>query len=96
MVQYVNVAHTRLTDVILTRNGIALFSLKLRMYVPSRGCDNKCSYKRGELRKYNAAASNRNGVVGSSGRNIPMIPNESDIVPNIVRSVFIYGCDGWF
>lgn len=96
MVQYVNVAHTRLTDVILTRNGIALFSLKLRMYVPSRGCDNKRSYKRGELRKYSAAASNRNGVVGSSGRKIPMIPNESDIVPNIVRSVFIYGCDGWF
>ena len=96
MAQYINVVQTRVTDVILTRNGIALFSLKLRMYVPKRGCDNNLSYKRGELRKYSAAANSRKGVVGSSGRNIPMIPNESDIVPNIVRSVFIYGCDGWF
>ena len=96
MVQYVNVAHTRLTDVILTRNGIALFSLKLRMYVPSRGCDNKRSYKCGELRKYSAAASNRNGVVGSSGRKIPITPSESDNVPNIVSIVFICCCTSKF
>lgn len=32
--QYSSVPHTRLTDTIFTRKGIALFSRKLRIYVP--------------------------------------------------------------
>ena len=96
MVQYVNVPQTRAVDVILTRIGIALFSLKLRMYVPKWGCDSNFSYKRGELRKYSAAASNRNGVVGSKGRNIPITPSDRDIVPNMLSRIFICCDDWWF
>lgn len=49
--QYSRVPHTSVTDIIFTRSGIALFSLKLRIYVPSRGWFMSHAYSLGELRK---------------------------------------------
>ena len=40
-------------------------------------------------RRNRAAASNSNGVVGSTGRKAPSIPRPREISPNIVRSIFI-------
>ena len=37
-----------------------------------------------------AAVSNKKGVVGSKGRNMPIMPSMSDIVPTTVYSAFIY------
>lgn len=36
------------------------------------------------------AVSNRNGVVGNNGRNIPMIPNIKVIPPNIFITKFMH------
>ena len=88
-VQYSRVPHTSVTDITFTRSGIALFSLKLRIYVPSLGWFMSHSYSRGELRKYNAAESNRNGVVGSMGTKIPMMPSASDRLPKNAKIYFI-------
>ena len=46
-------------------------------------------YKDFELLKKQAAANNRNGVVGNNGTKIPMIPNVNDNKPNNVNSIFI-------
>ena len=46
-------------------------------------------YQRGELRKYMAAVSNKKGVVGSKGRNMPIMPSMSEVVPTMVYSIFI-------
>ena len=46
-------------------------------------------YKCGELRKYMVAVSNKKGVVGSKGRNMPIMPSMSDIVPITVYSAFM-------
>ena len=40
-------------------------------------------------RRNRAAASNSNGVVGSTGRKAPSMPRPREISPNIVRSIFI-------
>lgn len=45
--------------------------------------------QRGELRKYMAAVSNKKGVVGSKGRNMPIMPSMSEVVPTMVYSIFI-------
>ena len=39
-----------------------------------------------------AALSNKNGVVGNTGRKIPSIPRPNEIQPNIVSNHFISGC----
>lgn len=88
--QYSSVIQTRLTDTIFTRKGIALCSRKFFIYVPRCGCDSNHSYNLLELRKYSAAASRRNGVVGNIGRNIPMIPSAKAILPRIAYINFIY------
>ena len=36
-----------------------------------------------------AAVSNKKGVVGSKGRNMPIMPNMSEVVPTMVDSIFI-------
>lgn len=36
-----------------------------------------------------AAASNKKGVVGSKGRNMPIMPSMSEVVPTMVYSIFI-------
>ena len=88
--QYNKVIQTRLTETILTRNGIALYSLKLRIYSPRYGCASNQSYNFLELRKKSVAESRRNGVVGSTGRNIPTTPKTSDNIPNKSSMYFIY------
>lgn len=35
-----------------------------------------------------AAVSNKKGVVGSKGRNMPIMPNMSEVVPTMVYSIF--------
>ena len=35
------------------------------------------------------AVSNKKGVVGSKGRNMPIMPNMSEVVPTMVYSIFI-------
>lgn len=36
-----------------------------------------------------AAVSNKKGVVGSKGRNMPITPSMSEVVPTMVYSIFI-------
>ena len=48
------------------------------------------SYSLCELRIYRAAESRRNGVVGSTGRKTPIMPNASDTLPKIARRIFIF------
>ena len=36
-----------------------------------------------------AAVSNKKGVVGSKGRNMPIMPSMSEVVPTMVYSLFI-------
>lgn len=36
-----------------------------------------------------AAVSNKKGVVGSKGRNMPIMPSMSEVVPTMVYSIFI-------
>ena len=45
-------------------------------------------YSLAELRMYRAADSKRNGVVGSTGRNIPDTPNTNDRLPNRINKYF--------
>ncbi len=47
------------------------------------------SYNLCELRIYIAAESNRNGVVGSTGRKMPITPNTSDTLPKNAKRNFI-------
>ena len=35
-----------------------------------------------------AAVSNKKGVVGSKGRNMPIMPSMSEVVPTMVYSIF--------
>ena len=74
---------------ILARRGMARCSLKLRMYVPRYFWLINHSYNWLELRKKRAAESNRNGVVGRIGKNIPIIPNTNDKQPNMISNTFI-------
>lgn len=41
------------------------------------------------LRKYMVAVSNKKGTVGSKGRNMPIMPSMSEVVPTMVYSIFI-------
>lgn len=41
-----------------------------------------------ELRAYNPAVSNTNGVVGKPGIKIPVIPMPSDTVPRVIKRYF--------
>ena len=81
--------HINVMDNILARSGIAFFSLKLRMYGPKYFWPSSQSYSFGEDLKYRAAESSRKGVVGSRGRNIPTIPNISEMVPMITSNILI-------
>lgn len=36
-----------------------------------------------------AAVSNKKGVVGSKGRNMPIMPSMNEVVPTMVYSIFI-------
>ena len=43
------------------------------------------SYNLCELRIYKAAESRRNGVVGRTGREMPIMPNASETLPRIAN-----------
>lgn len=43
-----------------------------------------------------AADKRRNGVVGSNGKKIPIIPNDNDSKPNVARMYFINRFEGCF
>ena len=83
--QYSSVIHSVRTDTILTRIGTALCLTKLLMYVPIRGWFISQSYSLRFPRRKSAAESRRNGVVGSTGMNAPMTPNDNDMMPRKVR-----------
>ena len=86
--QQLNVIQRAVIETILTRMGIALFSMKLDMNVPSRGWFINHRYRLSLPFRKSVAASRSSGVVGSTGRNAPNIPSPSDMRPNIVRSIF--------
>ncbi len=44
----------------------------------------------------NQAARSRNGVVGNTGKNIPIVPSATHIRPKIVNIYFIIVADLWF
>ena len=83
--QYNNVIHRVRMDTILTRRGMDLCTTKFDIYTPIRGWFISQSYNLRLPRRKSAAASRRNGVVGSTGTNAPMIPNVSDMMPRNVR-----------
>lgn len=87
--QYSKVSHNVVSDIIFTLSGIALYFKKDEIYGPKRGCSKSQSYSLLLPRKNNAAARSSNGVVGSTGRKIPKIPNPKDISPNMVRAILI-------
>ena len=68
-------------EMILARRGIIRSSRKLRIYGPRYLCVSSQSYARGELRKNKAADNNRKGVVGTTGRKIPITPNNKERKP---------------
>ena len=97
MAQQSNVAHTIVTETTFTRRGKALCSLKFLMYAPRCLWDISQLQSLCELRMYIAAASSRNGVVGSTGRKTPIMPNTSDTLPKNAKrnfSVFNYRREG--
>jgi hypothetical protein len=62
-------------------------------------------YSDGEALTHAAAESNRNGVVGNIGRNIPITPSASEMQPTMIKKIFIvaqmykllslyHGCNG--
>jgi hypothetical protein len=87
-IQYPIVSHNRVIETIFARNGMALYSLKLRMYVPNLGWLSSHSYSCGDDLKYRAAEISKSGVVGSSGINIPTIPSANDSDPSMIYTVF--------
>jgi hypothetical protein len=73
---------------IFARKGIALCSLKLRIYVPKYLWLISQLYKRSEPLKYAAAERSKNGVVGSNGTKIPIMPKTRHTVPLIIKKTF--------
>jgi len=85
---YKIVAHINEIETIFARLGIDLFSLKSRMYLPITLQEISLLYSFCELRTYRAAARRRSGVVGNSGRKMPIIPNPNDRVPKTMYKYF--------
>ena len=73
---------------ILILSGMDLWTMKLDIYVPSRGWFMSQSYSLRLLRRNKAAARRSSGVVGSTGRNAPKIPSPNDISPSMLRIIF--------
>ncbi len=89
------VSHSVVTETALTLTGMALCSWKSLMYGPSLGCDMSQACRRGEPFIQHHAVSSRNGVVGSTGRNIPVTPSPSDKAPAMISTVFFMGGQGF-
>ena len=71
----------------LARRGMARRGSQFSMIGPNRRCCFSQWWKRGEARAQQAAASNTNGVVGSTGRKMPMMPSNSETAPAIQNKV---------
>ena len=78
-----------LTDMIFTRRGRDLCTMKFLMYGPSFGWSISHLYSEGELFRNRKDVSRRNGVVGNTGRKMPRMPNPNDINPNAASRYFI-------
>lgn len=89
IIQQLIVAQSNETEMILTRNGNARFSRKLRMYSPNTLWFISHVQRRGEALTHTAAESNKNGVVGNTGRNIPRSPRINDTLPIMTRIILI-------
>lgn len=87
--QHKRLIHNIDIEIIFAFLGIDLFSIKSRIYGPNTGWFISQPYNLGELFRNKADDSKRNGVVGSTGRKIPMIPRESDKSPNTISKYFI-------
>ena len=77
----------------LARRGMARRVSQFSMIGPNRRCCFSHRWKRGEARVQQAAASNTNGVVGSTGRKMPMMPSKREAAPaiqNNVRVIIIF------
>ena len=86
--QQIRLIQSAVTDTILTLIGMALCSMKPDIYVPSFGWFISHLYSLSLLRRNSAAASRSRGVVGSTGRKAPNIPNPRDMSPRMVRNMF--------
>lgn len=76
-------------EIIFALRGMHLCSVKSFRYGPKRGCPISHLYSRGELFKNRYEANSKNGVVGSTGRNMPIIPNITDTIPKRASNFFI-------
>jgi hypothetical protein len=56
------------------------------MYLPKKRLFVSMVYSFSEERTYKLAESNRNGVVGKPGTNIPNTPKDSDSVPKSIKN----------
>lgn len=65
----------------LARNGTARFSRQRTTIGPNRGCASSQFSQRSLPREKQNAASNTNGVVGSIGKKIPMMPSSNENAP---------------
>ena len=87
--QFRSVSHIRLIETTFTLRGIALCTRKFFIYGPSFGCSISHVYNLRLLRRNNADANSRKGVVGRTGRNIPNMPIPKASSPKIVRIICI-------
>ncbi len=68
---------------------MARCSRKLRMYSPKTLWLSSHSYRDGDAFNHTAAESSRKGVVGSSGRNIPVTPKANEMQPTMIKNILI-------
>ena len=59
------------------------------MYSPKSLWLSNHAYSDGEAFNHAAAESSRNGVVGSIGRNMPIIPKASEMQPIMIKNILI-------
>lgn len=76
-------------DMIFTLSGMALSLKNADMYLPKIRCVISHLCNRPELRTNRAAAKRRNGVVGSSGRKMPIAPAMTQSIPKAARRYLI-------
>ena len=83
------VSHRVATETAFTLREMHLCSWTSRIYGPSLGCASSHPGSRGDPFIQHHAVSSRNGVVGSTGRNIPATPSPSDTAPNMISRFFM-------
>ena len=76
----------------LARRLMAPWAFQLAMGGPNRGCVTSQLWRRGDDREKAYAASKTNGVVGTSGRTIPAMPQAVETRPSASQSVRLGMC----